>query len=99
MRRFDVARSAAMRLHASSASILSCAAPPLAASAALVADAIYVWRAVSSSGSILRNVALMVTILTLVVKVLLFWNYKSSGGVLFLLGFYNLVVSCLGLVF
>ena len=66
MRRFAVAMSAAMRLRASLASILSCAAVADSASVAAVATIICARRAVSSSGSILRNVALMVTILTLV---------------------------------
>ena len=91
-------RSAARSLRASSASILSCAAVAVAASVDAVAAANCDRRAVRSSGSILRNVALVVTILTLVVELLLFWNCKSSGGVLFLFDFYNLVVSCLGSV-
>ena len=60
MRIFAVARYAAMRLRASSASILSCAAAAVAASAAAVAAAMCAQRAVNSSGSILRNVALVV---------------------------------------
>ena len=95
MKIFALARSTAMRLRDSSASILSCAAAAVAASADAVAAAIFARRAVSSSGSILRNIALVVTFLTLVVEVLLFWNCKSSGGVLFLLRFCNLVVTCL----
>ena len=75
---FSVDRSATMRSRASSASILSCTAATIAASAAVVAAAICDRRTVNLSGSILRNVALVVTILTLVVEVLLFWNCKSS---------------------
>ena len=73
MRRFGAARSDAMRSRASSPSILSCAAAAAAATAsvATVAAAICARRAVSSSGSILRNADLVVTILTLVVEVAL----------------------------
>ena len=61
-----MARSATMRPRASLASILSCAAVAVATSVGAVAAVIYTRRAVRSSGSILRNVALVVTILTLV---------------------------------
>ena len=67
-----MARSAARRLRASSDSILSCVTVAVAASVAAVTAVIYVRRAVSSSGSILRNVALVITILTLFVELLLF---------------------------
>ena len=71
MRRFVVARSAAMRSRDSSASILSCAAAAVAASVTAVAAAICARRAVISSRSILRNVDLVVTILNLFVEVAL----------------------------
>ena len=78
MRFFALARSATMMLCAASASILSCAA--VADSAAAAAAAICAQRAVRSSGSILRNIALGVTILILIVAVFFFWICKLSGG-------------------
>ena len=80
MKLFTVARSATMMSRAASASILSCAAAAVVASVAAVATIIYSRRAVSLYGSILRNVALVITILTLVDEVLLFWICKLSGG-------------------
>ena len=62
MRRFAVARSAAMRSRDSLASIFSCATSTNTASDTVVAATICARRAVSSSGSILRNVSLVVTI-------------------------------------
>ena len=61
-----MAKSVTMIFHAASVSILSCAVAVVSASAAVVAAAIFTRRAVSSFGSILRNVALVVTILILV---------------------------------
>ena len=90
---FAMARSATTMLRAASASIFSCAAiaVAVAASSAAVVAAICARRAVSSSGSILRNVALVVTILTLVDEVFLFWICKFSEGVLAWL--YNLRIN------
>ena len=84
-----MSRSALMMLRAASASILSCADAPVSVRAAAVSAEICARRAVSSSGSILRNVALAVTILTLVDEVLLFWIASCPEE--FLLGCYNLV--------
>ena len=66
MRIFAVARSAATRSRSSSASIMFYAGAAVAPSVTAVTAVICVRRAVSSSGSILWNVALVVTILTLI---------------------------------
>ena len=57
---FTVARSATMGSCTASAFILSCAAATITASATAMATAIYARRTVSSSESILRNVALVI---------------------------------------
>ena len=61
MRLFAVARSATIMLRTASVSILSCAAAAVTTSADVMATTTYAWRAVSSSASILRNVALVIT--------------------------------------
>ena len=60
-----MARSAIMRLSDISAPILSLAAAAVDATATAVTAAIFAQRAVISSESILRNIALVVTNLTL----------------------------------
>ena len=82
MRLFTVARFATMKSRAASDSILSYATAAVAASTAAVTAAIFARRATSSSGSILRNIALVVKKLTLVDEVLLFRIFKLSEGVL-----------------
>ena len=89
MRLFAVARSAAMIFRATSGLILSYDAAIFATSTAGVAAAICDRRAVSSFGPILRNIDLVVTILTLVDEVLLFWIISCPEE--FLLGSFNLV--------
>ena len=86
---FAVARSTRMMSRVDSASILSCADSVVASSTAAVAAEICARRAVSSSRFILRNIALVDTILPLVDEVLVFWIVSCLEE--FLLDFYNLV--------
>ena len=62
MRLFTVAKSTTMIFCAASASIFSCVVAVITASTIVVDASICARRAVSSSGSILRNVSLVVTI-------------------------------------